>query len=129
MIASGKSPGSVSSCAAAAKELSEAKIAGNALVSHPSFAALPEDVRNHCRLIVESVVLEGEHKKLGGVSIVERVVSQLEVALGLVSCASEVASGDFASVAEAAVREAMGSRFDAVAEGDRNDGGDAAKGG
>ena len=47
--------------------------------------------------------------KLGGVSIVERVVSQLEVALDLVSCASEVASGDFASVAEAAFREPMGS--------------------
>ena len=121
LIASGKSPGAVSSCAAAAKELSEAKIADNALVSHLSFAALPEDVRNHCRLIVESVVLEGEHKKLGGVSIVGRIVSQLEVALGLVSCASEVASGDFASGADAAVREAMGSRFDAVAEGDRND--------
>ena len=45
-----ESPGSVSSSAAATKELSEAKIAGNALVSHPSFAALPEDVRNHCRL-------------------------------------------------------------------------------
>ena len=47
----------MSSCAAAAKELSEDKVAGNALVSHPSFAALPEDLRNHCRLIVESVVL------------------------------------------------------------------------
>ena len=35
----------------------------------------------HCRLIVESVVLESEHNKLGGVSLVERVVSRLEVAL------------------------------------------------
>ena len=71
-----------------------AKVAGNALISHPGFAALPEDVRNHCRLIVESVVLEGEHKKLGGVSIVGHVVSQLE----------------------AAVREAMGFRFDSLAD-------------
>ena len=31
----------------------------------PSFAALPEDVRDHFRLIVEAVVLEDEHKKLG----------------------------------------------------------------
>ena len=66
LVASGKSPGSGSSCSAAAKELSEARIASNARVSHPSFAALPQDVRNHCRLLVESVVFEREHKKLGG---------------------------------------------------------------
>jgi len=121
LIAAGKPPSSVVSGTRAEKEVGEAHTAGISLVGQPSFVTLPVDVRNHCRLIVESVVREGEHKKLGGKSIAAQVVAHLKVALGLVSCASEVANGDLASVVELSMREAMGTQFDAEAEGDRHD--------
>lgn len=116
-VVAGKPP-PVSNKAKAGKqklEISDASTAAReVIVSHPSFAKLSESVKKHCGAVALSVATEGQkNKKMSGRQIATALAEQLQIALTL---AGEGEMKELATVAEGAIRAALGEAFDAQAD-------------
>ena len=85
---------------------------------HEGFHALPLDVRTHCSVIANSVVVEGKKKKASGPKLAGMIAAELETALKTSGDAGDKIIKDLPTVSEAVARAIMGDRFDSSAAAD-----------
>lgn len=97
-----------------------ADVANDVLDTHAGFASQPNEIRNHCSIVANSVIGEGKKKKLTGAKIAAQVADVFKYILGVqTDCSSLI--DDLPRIAEDVTRATMGDAFDSAQGGGADD--------